>query len=176
MSPWSINSASLSVCMQPSNLSAQLYVTNKPSFWVLQFLHMSAQTTTQLSVHVLGCLSFFKIPLCPQSGWVPRDKQGCKLKLKTPNGALKINKMGYISNNRILSEMNYKHILFMVRKILLNIFFIYSLTVSCMYICVLIVPTPLSFSPRHFPTHLSLLPSCLLLMAFCWCGRTFWSK
>lgn len=56
---YTINSASLSICMQPSSLSAQLCVTNKPSFWVLQFLHMSAQTTTQLSVHVLGCLSFF---------------------------------------------------------------------------------------------------------------------
>lgn len=108
--------------MQPSSLSAQLYVTNKPSFWVLQFLHRSAQTTTQLSVHVLGCLSFFKIPWCPQSGWVPGAKQGrsSKLKLKTPN--TEINKMGCISNNKILSEMNCKHILFMVGKILLNIF------------------------------------------------------
>lgn len=53
--------------------------------------------------------------------------------------------------------MNYKHILFMVRKILLNIFFIYSLTVSCVYICVLIVPTPFPFLPDT-SQHTS--PSC----------------
>lgn len=57
-----IISASLFVWKQQSSLSAQLFVINKPSFWVLQFLHLSTQTTTQLSVPVMGCLSFLKFP------------------------------------------------------------------------------------------------------------------